>query len=419
MVGILVSIWVLSIVICATAAGNLIPLFKSKINEISKAEEITRTYDQKDFDKLYIKGKYNFKIKQGTNYSITMTGRSSDLDRVAFKNENKQLEITQNKRNTENKICVFCFDKEITGEITMPKLDSFVGVGDSEANISGFKDNIYLSVGEVNSTEIALNGQNVKAQIAGVDSELEMTGTASTVSAKLIGVGEISTYNFKAGNIDLDMDNFSRAKLIGEVNNFKAELRGTSELSGLDFSANKADVITKDFSRAEIWAKDKLTLVSQDNSSMVYKNTSASLEKNILDNGSIEVSDSENKESQAPEKIHIKTETDQYSPAMSSIRGMGLTVSDNSNEPGIYYLWKTDRGYFVKDWQAPEKAKEMSIHFPEDKIYWTYFPSDEKIEKGAAVNIYLEKREKESENTVDTDQVLLKMGDYGKIFLVK
>lgn len=417
MLGILAGMWMLAVVISATVAGNLVPQFKARIDEINQAETITKNFDYKDFQKIYLSGNLDIKIKNGDKYSIALTGRNKDLDRLSFNIEDGQLQIMEKDQPDDGKLCIFCYDEEITGVITLPKLESFVGIRDSEADISGFKENIYLSIGEVNSTKMSLNGQNIKMQLAGAGSHLELYGVASSVDATMMGVSRLTISGLNANYINLEMGASSRATMSGEADNLKAKIHGNSKLMAVEMAAKVIEIKATDYSRAEVWPIDKLTAFSHDESTIKYKNSEAEVEKNISGNGDIDIAENEDLSLEIPRSIYIQTDTDRYSPAMSSIRGIGLLPVDEEGDARTYYIWRADQGYFVKNWEQPEKTDEIKIYFPEEKVYWSYLSDDAMPLGDQSFNIYLEGRDKDTDEVIDSDYVQLRIDKQGMVTL--
>jgi hypothetical protein len=73
----------------------------------------------------------------------------------------------------------------------------------------------------------------------------------------------------------------------------------------------------------------------------------------------------------------LRTEPDQYSPAMSSTPGIGFTtvfIPPAGTE--VHYHWITDFGYFVT-WNAPNYVvlpRGADFTATEGRVYWTYDP---------------------------------------------
>lgn len=96
--------------------------------------------------------------------------------------------------------------------------------------------------------------------------------------------------------------------------------------------------------------------------------------------------------------MDLRAEPTQYSPAMSSAPGIGLTpvwVPPAGLE--VDYHWTADFGYFVS-WNAPNYAvvpRGADLVATEGRLYWTYDPRYT-ADRKSVVTIVVEARERET-----------------------
>ncbi|OGF25770.1 hypothetical protein A2303_07300 [Candidatus Falkowbacteria bacterium RIFOXYB2_FULL_47_14] len=268
--GILVGIWMLAVVGAVIAAGDLVPRFRVWVEDTAARETESRTFDYRDFSKLYLGGNQKIKIRPGNEFSITLTGRRSDLDRLNFNAEEGQLQITQKRRNDPG-LCFFCFERDIEGEIIMPRLESFVGINRVQADIADFTDDLYVSLGEAAEARIELEGRNLTGVLSGVSSRLELIGEADVLDIKMDGGARLETKDIRADRIDIAQSSWSRSELTGVVREFKADLENGSRLSAFALSADKARTRASDYSRAEVWGVSSLEIISRDQAEVIYR----------------------------------------------------------------------------------------------------------------------------------------------------
>lgn len=283
---ILIGVWMVAVVTSVVAAADLAPAISARVQEINRQPTVVRNYDFKDFNKLYIGAEQNIKIKKGDNYSVQLTGKEASLDRLAFNIEDGQLQITQSQR-TNKGVCLFCFGDEITGEIIMPRLDSFVGIGSSRAEIKDFTDDVYVSLGESARADMELDGQNLKSSLSGIDSRLKLFGKAQAVDIAMDGSAELFLKEFTAEKIILDMSIFSSADLFGETKQLIATLKNHSELNSVSMEIDDINIRAENFAEAKIWAKDKLNAISFNEAEIFYKGEPMNFEKTAADNSFI------------------------------------------------------------------------------------------------------------------------------------
>ncbi|MFH0892149.1 MAG: PspC domain-containing protein [Candidatus Falkowbacteria bacterium] len=285
--GILVGIWMLSIVGSVVAAGDLVPRFKTWMEETAVRETETRSFDYRDFSKLYLGGNTKIKIRPGSDFSIVLTGRGSDLDRLEFEIEEGQLQVTE-KSVRRGGFCVFCFEREISGEITMPSLESFVGINRAKADIAEFADNLYVSLGESAEAKIEPEGQSITGVLSGVSSRLELTGEVGALNIKMDGGARLETKDIKADRIEIAQSSWSRSEFSGKAAELKADLENGSRLSAFGLSADRTRARASDYSRAEVWGVSSLEIISRDQAEVIYRGQPETLIKKAEDASRIE-----------------------------------------------------------------------------------------------------------------------------------
>lgn len=289
---ILAGLWMLCTVAFLVAAVNLVPLVKTKVAEINQQEIITKNFDYQDFHKLYLSGQQNVRITPGDTYAIKLSGRPADLDRLVFALEDGQLQITQKERQTEG-LCIFCLNHDISGEIVVPRLDSYVGVGHATAEIKGFDQDLYVSLGETADAKIQLAGQNLRGQLSGVGSRLELSGVGQTIDLVMNGSADFYTEDLQAGKIKLDLSVFSQANLSGITRELEAAVQGNSQLAAYNLAADQAKIEASDFAEASLWTKNKLEVTSRNNATVSYRGQPAEVIKYTSGNSSLESEEGE------------------------------------------------------------------------------------------------------------------------------
>jgi len=402
---ILIGVWMLAVIIGVVAAADLFPMVKTRIEEINRQATVTRNYDYKDFNKLYIGGGQNIKVVRGDEYSVKLTGKESGMDRLAFNIQDGQLQITQ-KQKEKKGICIFCFSEEITGEITVPKLDSFVGIGYSRTQIKGFSDDLYVSLGEMARADIELKAQNLTSALSGADSRLKLSGQAKTVDITMNGSAGLSSKELAAEKIILTMGIFSSADLAGEVKELAAALKNNSELIADELTADSVIVKAEDNALAKVLAKNKLDAAGFNDATIIYKGEPKDLIKSASDNSVIRKRQVNSRDDNNDNKIYIKTDAKQYSPAMSSIRGIGLLPEFSGGEDrAITFRWKTNQGALVEDFDNLEYTKEIIIKEADKKIYWTFLPGQADINEAEPIYVYLEAEADDTGRVLNSTQI--------------
>jgi len=269
--GVLVGVWIIAITATTVAGGELAPRIVSQIEEMEQEETITREYSYEDFQKLYIGNHINTTVKQGDKFSVTMTGRDRDLDRLNFNMEEGQLQIKQKSREDGDKICMFCFRKDIEAEITMPNIESFVGIGYSRTEIPSFNNDLYISLGEYARAEIAIDNESTSCSLSGTGSRLTLSGSTDSLECKLNGYARLTTKDLETESIDLDQSIYSKVTLSGQSNTLKAELSNYSKLYAYDLKAQNVAISTRGYARAEVYSQAKINAIASSYSKIYYK----------------------------------------------------------------------------------------------------------------------------------------------------
>lgn len=391
LIGVLAFVWIVAITSTAVAITRLAPEIKYKTEQAWSANTETRSFDYKDFTKVYLTGNLNVTVKPGKEFSINLTGDKEDLDRLEFNTENGQLQVLVRSKERGQGICLLCFDRQVRGEITMPKLDSVVTINNARVSLSGFKDDLYVSVGENGQVEAELNGQNLSGNVNGIVGQLKLDGQANKIDLALTGYGHLQMKELEADTIDLNLDTFSRAKLVGRVNKLFVSSQGHSLFSGLSFAAQQASVTTADYSEAEVWAVGSLEAVAK-NHSVIYYKGEPKLSQKVLDYGQIEKwFDDELQPIEDVGKVYIQTDVKKYAPWMSSVRGVRLMpVYTGINNDEVLYKWSITQGTLVTDWSHVSKKLTATTSDENEPVYWTYMFDDKSLDKTEPVYIRLE-----------------------------
>ncbi len=394
---ILAGIWMLAIIIFSISAINLAPMVKTKVQEADIQKNITRYYDYKDFNKLYLGGRQTIKVTKGDNFSIKLSGRESDLDRLNFYVEEGQMQITQKEREG---ICFFCNNQKITGEITMPKIDSFVGINLTDTELKGFADNIYVSLGEEARADMELDGQDINGKLSGIGSKLNLTGRVKTAEFYIDGSADLNTEKLEAQSIKLDINVFGKAKLNGQVSNLEINAKDTSEISAFNLAADNVKIIASDYAQADVNVLKSLNAISSDSAEIYYKGDPKDIFKEATDSSSIEIGNGNEK------KVYIKTDVKQYNPAMSSIRGIGLTPEFYGRyDKNIIFRFSTNQGYLIENFEDGNYLQEIDLRNKNQKIYWTFMPGENRISTTTPIYIYLEVKPEDNNEPIASTRI--------------
>lgn len=172
------------------------------------AQEITRKFDVKNFDRLDIGSAFTITVTQGNAYKVEVRGREQDVEDIIAKVSNGELDLgyPNNWGKWRNR-------KNVYVTITMPKLSFVHFSGASTSKVSGFSSNdLTLNVSGASSSVIYADAQNLKVDCSGA-SNLKLIGKGNTIDVDCSGASDFDGYEFTTSNADIDASGASDVKL--------------------------------------------------------------------------------------------------------------------------------------------------------------------------------------------------------------
>src|SRR3989339_391384 len=94
--GILISLWIVAIAGAVVTGGEFALKVNSELQKDKNIRKVSRTYDYQDFQKLYIGGNFNVKVKQGDEFSVVAGGKEDDLGGIRFNIDDGELDGNAN-----------------------------------------------------------------------------------------------------------------------------------------------------------------------------------------------------------------------------------------------------------------------------------------------------------------------------------
>jgi phage shock protein PspC (stress-responsive transcriptional regulator) len=116
----------------------------------------------------------------------------------------------------------------------------------------------------------------------------------------------------------------------------------------------------------------------------------------------------------------IRTDVKQYSPAMSSIRGIGLSFEfyDESGRD-VFFRYSTSHGYLTENFEEKNFFQEIDLKHPDQKIFWTYFPAENALSTSSPISVSLEAKSANNGETVASAQLKLAADEQGMVRIVE
>lgn len=173
----LVGLVIGAIIAAAIGAGAIAIAFGElddiEIKDRDKGNDITRTLDLKDFDKIEVAGVYELDVTVGPEFAITLSGREEELDRVEASVEDGVLVLDQGKREKHS-----LRRHGVTATISMPAL--------SALDVAGVVD------GEIDG----IAGGDFAVDLSGVG-DVDLSGECDALTARVSGVGDLNAEDLK------------------------------------------------------------------------------------------------------------------------------------------------------------------------------------------------------------------------------
>ncbi len=196
-VSIIIVLWAVSLTGTGILASKIVPQIERMQSEAQashRGEMKTLTPEISDFTSLIISGSYDVEIKNGENFSLSVTGYEKDLERVQVKNIGQTLTLSE---KDISKACIFCEEE-------------------------GLKIILTVSTSSYNSLELRGSNTIVAEPI---------TTEKFTFLARGINKFEGS---IEAKELRLEQDGASKIKLRGKVDTGYFVLDGATRLEALD-----------------------------------------------------------------------------------------------------------------------------------------------------------------------------------------
>lgn len=270
---VLAGIWMLAATTVGITAIRLGPEIQARIEQVEQEQTVTRRYEPAAFRTIALNGNERITIKRGDMFAMQLTGLNDSLDRMEVKSETGVLSLRQQDRTRG--FCLFCIHRPITGEITLPVLDTLTVGGVSRATVQDFTSDLSLYVHDAGSLTVALLGQHATATVQDVG-RLNLSGNALSLSIEAEDAARIVADPLTVERIAIQQTDVSSATLEGTTKELRATLVDAARLEADTFMTGRADIMTNDNTRAHVYVTESLTATTKNNSRVDYQETNAS-----------------------------------------------------------------------------------------------------------------------------------------------
>jgi hypothetical protein len=168
-----------------------------------------REFDIDDFSELEINSAFRVNLKESDEYTLIVSGRRTDVDKVVIEKEGHVLSMDYKgdvmKLNRQR--------NEINVYISMPELSSLQLASASKVYATGF-DEDYMDI-ELNGAAFAdlhVEVNSIKANVEGA-SKLLLSGSGQRLSAKISGASTLQSYDFIVDDTEVETHSASTARV--------------------------------------------------------------------------------------------------------------------------------------------------------------------------------------------------------------
>ncbi len=207
---VLAIIWGVALTVGFHACAVLAPWAQEKIQETRNAQTETRAVAVADFQRITADDALDLRIHAGKTFQVSLNGRAQDLDRVRTSVEDGMLHLSQDDGLRPFGICVFCFTRRVTGDITVPTLELFEGRDATHAQIEGFTSDMTLLAHDAARIEAILDGQKSVTASVRDAARATLTGSVKTLSAEAHDASRITAEGLQADHVTVEARDAAR-----------------------------------------------------------------------------------------------------------------------------------------------------------------------------------------------------------------
>jgi hypothetical protein len=186
---------------------NLLVICFSLLAINLSAQETSRKFDVKGFDKLEIGSAFVITVVQGNTFKVEAKGREKDIDDIEARVKDGKLIFGYPNSwiNNMNRKTVYV-------SIIMPALNSASFSGATTSKVNGFKsENMKVSISGASNANFDIDAKNLTVDCSGA-SQLKLIGKGNSVNIDVSGASTFNGYDFTTSTADIDASGASQVK---------------------------------------------------------------------------------------------------------------------------------------------------------------------------------------------------------------
>lgn len=175
---------VIGAIIAAAIGAGAIAVALGELDDVNiadrdKSNDVSQTYELRDFDRIEVAGVYDLDVNVGPEFSVVISGPETEMSRVEASVKNGVLVLDQTKHERGLKKLR---REGVSAAISLPALAAL--------EVSGVVD------GEVEG----VSADNFSVDLSGVG-DLEISGACASLEARVSGVGDLDAENLECKNV--------------------------------------------------------------------------------------------------------------------------------------------------------------------------------------------------------------------------
>jgi hypothetical protein len=213
--------------------GLICTVFLALLLSVGVFAQSSRNFQVSGFTRLSLGSAFKIEVKQGSNFSVSTTGRSEDLNDLEAKVTGGELRLGYKGSNWNRN------RKTVYVSITMPSLQAVDFSGASQANVAKFSgvSNMTIEVSGASKVNMELAAKKVSLDLSGA-SALTLTGNSDVLNGEISGASSFKGRDFHSKEVNLEASGASSAAVVAN-NALRAEASGASSIR---YSGNVKDV---------------------------------------------------------------------------------------------------------------------------------------------------------------------------------
>lgn len=245
----LAILWVVAVAIFANMVIKLGPNIESAYANSQNYQEEIKPIDVKGFSKIKVSSNYEVIVEKSTDYKITASGRSKDLEEIHVYLQDETLVI---EKNNNFRFCLFCLNKPVKFQIYTPNIVDVSASSASKITLNDFIINDFmLKLSGASKGVLNIHTQKLNASLSGA-SKAEIIGNINLVIAKISGASNLNAREAKVINAEVDLSGASKA-YFGDLEFIKAKASGASKVNY--YSAKIVEEDTSGSSKVEVFSE--------------------------------------------------------------------------------------------------------------------------------------------------------------------